>query len=855
MILGSLIFQTSVTGTQQGVNQLNQVSTSFNNAKGAADRAQTATVSLGGALRALAGAQGIRITTRAFKDLVEVASDAAETAQAFGTQFSSNIDAANQSVSELSSNFGISTREAQDYLVSIGAIASGAGLAADESLRFGQSITQLGLDLASSRNQDATESIRALTSAITTGEAESVKQRFGILLGAEALREYAEANGIVFDSLSRAEVIQLRYNSAVEQAGVAVGDVARSSGTVVDSQRRLNSAIDELQVSLGTIFLPVVAEVAQILTRLVQAFTSLPAGIRNVLGVVALFTPAIVGLGVALKALLPVLGALAVNPFVLAVAGVVALTAGIVALNNVAVKAAENLRDVTAAGQENDIALVLARAVDEGQNLEVVLENLARTYGKSADELREITAILGGDYQRELDGVIRRSEEHLNQLGAINNSIEDLAGGAAKDFNREVEGFATSIALARGEGDTLNERAKEIAETYNLSTQSVVDAVKNTREWSRLSNEVKSNAADTLSSIRDTATSEEDILETVALRNELERALGTQNTDEYERALARANALLAERAAAAEEACEAEEELNECERRAAEERQKRIDGQIDSISQVTSAISAGLTFLGTLSADIGDIVAESYEQALRSTEDYYDNLISMAKETSEEQASLLAERNEMENEADIERLANGQLTEEQFAQNKANRLAEEMALEEQQAAELIAVEREAAVARYQIELEQFEAAKAFKIAAVIIEGALGAVSALVQGITQLGVIAGSIVGGIAAVAIATTTAFSVDQISRQQAPPPPSFAAGGLITRQIDGATIGEAGAEAVIPLTDPRTLETLRNALGTGQGGSPINLSVSLGNQMLYKGIQDGIRDGKILVNKRSIA
>lgn len=79
----------------------------------------------------------------------------------------------------------------------------------------------------------------------------------------------------------------------------------------------------------------------------------------------------------------------------------------------------------------------------------------------------------------------------------------------------------------------------------------------------------------------------------------------------------------------------------------------------------------------------------------------------------------------------------------------------------------------------------------------------------------------------------------------------PAMATGGIVTKPVTNATIGEAGREAIIPLengathlVEPLTL-ALKQAMGTGAGSSPnITLKVELGGRELTAFVKQVIVD-----------
>jgi len=78
-----------------------------------------------------------------------------------------------------------------------------------------------------------------------------------------------------------------------------------------------------------------------------------------------------------------------------------------------------------------------------------------------------------------------------------------------------------------------------------------------------------------------------------------------------------------------------------------------------------------------------------------------------------------------------------------------------------------------------------------------------AASATMMSALTLGIGTVAILGSIAGISMAMENA-------KKQAAEPPKFANGGIITSEINNATIGEAGPEAIIPLSSPKAAEML---------------------------------------------
>lgn len=126
--------------------------------------------------------------------------------------------------------------------------------------------------------------------------------------------------------------------------------------------------------------------------------------------------------------------------------------------------------------------------------------------------------------------------------------------------------------------------------------------------------------------------------------------------------------------------------------------------------------------------------------------------------------------------------------------------------------------------------KSFEAEKANSIVNALINGAL----AITQCFAQLGPVAGP----IAAALVATTTAVQVATIASQQYTP---MAKGGIVT-QATPILAGEAGPEAIIPLSGGRAKQYLE-----GNGGVVINITIQ-GNadeEIVFRAIERAQRTG----------
>lgn len=109
---------------------------------------------------------------------------------------------------------------------------------------------------------------------------------FGVTDAQKSLNESAKAS---LDSLSQAELIQLRYAYVLDATANAHGDFARTSDGAANSMRMVSEATEEMAAEFGVLLAPFVAECAQMITDLLKTISELPeAEKKNIIQISAL---------------------------------------------------------------------------------------------------------------------------------------------------------------------------------------------------------------------------------------------------------------------------------------------------------------------------------------------------------------------------------------------------------------------------------------------------------------------------------------------------------------------------------------------------------------------------------------
>lgn len=249
--------------------------------------------------------------------MVNAASDMQENLNkvdvAFGKS-SENVKAWAETATE---SFGLSKNQALEATSLFGDMATSMGLPQDAAADMSTSLAGLAGDLASFKNIDVEQAMTALN-GVFTGETESLKT-LGIVMTETNLKQFAEDAGLVYEQMSQAEKVQLRYAYVMEMTANAQGDYARTSDGTANSMRTLQASFDNLIAILGESLLPAITPIIQFITNLIKKFSELDPGIQEI----------IVAIGAVLAVMGPVISVIglivgAINPVTIAIGAVIA---------------------------------------------------------------------------------------------------------------------------------------------------------------------------------------------------------------------------------------------------------------------------------------------------------------------------------------------------------------------------------------------------------------------------------------------------------------------------------------------------------------------------------------------------
>jgi hypothetical protein len=145
-----------------------------------------------------------------------------------------------------------------------------AGITGKDLGKFSKDLVGLAADIGSFNNTNPQEVIAALGSALR-GEAEPMR-RFGVLLDDATLRAKAMEMGI-YDgngALTAQQKILAANKVIFEQTSAAQGDLERTADSAANRQQRLAAQMKDLNIAIGEVFLPILDAVLPLLNSLAQ---------------------------------------------------------------------------------------------------------------------------------------------------------------------------------------------------------------------------------------------------------------------------------------------------------------------------------------------------------------------------------------------------------------------------------------------------------------------------------------------------------------------------------------------------------------------------------------------------------
>jgi murein DD-endopeptidase MepM/ murein hydrolase activator NlpD len=248
---------TDTTGLKSGLNKAEAEVQGFGARGGKALKAFGA---------AFAASAGIGLAALG-KQSVDAASNLEEQLNKAATVFAGSERQVISWSETMAESFGVSQRAALEATGTFGNMLVPMGFAREEAAGMSMRMVELAADMASFNNASPEETLDALRAGLA-GETEPLR-RFGVFLNDARLKQEALSMGLYsgVGALDANTKAQATYSVILKDTGDTQGDFARTSESLANQQRILRAQIEEAAAAIGQKLLPVVADLANWLTK------------------------------------------------------------------------------------------------------------------------------------------------------------------------------------------------------------------------------------------------------------------------------------------------------------------------------------------------------------------------------------------------------------------------------------------------------------------------------------------------------------------------------------------------------------------------------------------------------------
>jgi lambda family phage tail tape measure protein len=223
------------------------------------------------AIAGLASSQAFAIIDR----MIQQASDLEEMTSKFNVVFAGQQTYARQTAEMLVKYYGMSTREARQYLSSVQDLLVPMGANAAVAARLSGEIVKLSADLGSFNNLPTAQVMGDIQSALV-GQYETMK-KYGIVMGEEIVQRQALNLGLgkTKDELTAGEKAYAAFTIMVRDSQAAIGDKMRTMDSYANKLKDYHAAWEDTGAALGKAFLPAASAVVDKLRQIALGLQAL----------------------------------------------------------------------------------------------------------------------------------------------------------------------------------------------------------------------------------------------------------------------------------------------------------------------------------------------------------------------------------------------------------------------------------------------------------------------------------------------------------------------------------------------------------------------------------------------------
>jgi hypothetical protein len=221
---------------------------------------------------------------KVIKDSITSGMDAIESDSLFKTVMGDNTEAVRSWSNGVADALGLSTVNMQKNIGVVYNMTSSMGVAEKNALKLSKGVSVLAEDMASFYNLDSAEAFNKLRAGLT-GETEPLKA-LGILVDENTVKQVAYSAGIaeVGAELTSEQKVLARYTAILNQTSNAQGDLARTLNSPSNQLRALKQSVQDLGIAFSNILMPVVQTVLPWLNALAKVATQAVTALASFLG-------------------------------------------------------------------------------------------------------------------------------------------------------------------------------------------------------------------------------------------------------------------------------------------------------------------------------------------------------------------------------------------------------------------------------------------------------------------------------------------------------------------------------------------------------------------------------------------
>lgn len=187
--------------------------------------------------------------------------------------------------SQMTHNLGLDLTKVMNFNAAIAQITNSAGMLGETSIMTSKALSMLSADWSSLSNQDLSDVMNNMQSAIV-GQSRAV-YKFGLDITSAGLAQTALNHGIKVNisSLDQQSKMQLRALTMLEQSKVAYGDLARTINQPANQLRMLQAGFKKLSLTIGSLFMPIVEKLYPYLNAMVMVLQEFAQWIAKLAGI------------------------------------------------------------------------------------------------------------------------------------------------------------------------------------------------------------------------------------------------------------------------------------------------------------------------------------------------------------------------------------------------------------------------------------------------------------------------------------------------------------------------------------------------------------------------------------------